>query len=135
MASTHNIIMGDLTKNISRHEIACSCGCGLDSMDWETIKVVQATCDHFASVLGVDKVVLHITSAARCYEYNRSQAVGSNDRSQHPRCRAVDFVISGVSPADVYAYLVARYDGVYGLGRYANFTHIDTRTGPAARWG
>jgi len=130
--------MGDLTKNISRHELACSCGCGFDSMDWETIEVVQDCCDHFADQMGVDKVVLDITSASRCYEYNRLPLInggpGSNDRSQHPRARAIDFQIRGVLPADVYAYLVAKYPDRYGFGKYNSFTHIDTRSGAAARW-
>lgn len=123
-----------LSKNISRHELACSCGCGFDSMDWETIDVVQDCCDHFADQLGLDRVVLDITSAARCYEHNRTPEVGSNDGSQHPRARAIDFKIRGVLPADVHAYLVASYPDTYGIGKYGSFTHIDTRSGAAARW-
>jgi uncharacterized protein YcbK (DUF882 family) len=124
--------MGNLTKNISRHELACSCGCGLDSMDWETIEVVQECCDHFARQRGADKVVLTITSAARCFEHNRK--IWSTDASQHPRARAIDFVIHGVSPADVFAYLVTKYPDRYGIGSATNFTHLDTRSGKKARW-
>jgi uncharacterized protein YcbK (DUF882 family) len=127
-----------LTKNISRYELACSCGCGFDSMDWETIKVVQSTCDHFAEKMGIDKVVLRINSAARCYEYNRlpvsEGGPGSNDASQHPKARAIDFTIDGVKPADAHAFMASKYPDRYGLGRYETFTHLDTRTGPAARW-
>jgi uncharacterized protein YcbK (DUF882 family) len=102
-------------------------------MDWETIKVVQACCDHFEAVLGLDRVVLHINSAARCLEYNRK--IGSPDGSLHPKARAVDFTIDGVLPADVYAYLVSAYPDRYGFGKYKNFTHADARSGKAARWG
>ncbi len=130
--------MGNLTKNISRHELACSCGCGLDSMDWETINVVQECCDYAASVLHVDKVVLYITSASRCYKYNRvpveDGGPGSSDASQHPKCRAIDFEIAGVGPAHIYTYLDQKYPGKYGIGRYKTFTHLDTRTNGPARW-
>ena len=124
--------MGDLTKNISRHELACSCGCGSDSMDYETIKVVQHCCDHFAHKQGIDKVVLRITSAHRCFEYNKT--IGSNNNSQHPRARAIDFKIDGALPADVYDFLTSRYPNKYGFGDYVGFTHVDSRTNGPARW-
>jgi uncharacterized protein YcbK (DUF882 family) len=125
-------MMGDLSKNISRYEVACKCGCGFDSIDAETVAVVQAMCDEFALQLGADRVVLNITSGARCLEWNMK--VGSNDRSQHIKGRAIDFTVNGVKPADVYAALVAACPDRYGIGRYEGFTHLDTRTGPAARW-
>lgn len=125
--------MGDLTKNISRSELECSCGCGLASMDWETIEAVQECCDHFAHQRGIDKVVLSINSAARCYAYNRSPAVGSNDNSQHPRCCAMDIRIATIEPYDVWEYLSDKYPDKYGLGYYPSFTHIDTRS-TKARW-
>ena len=31
--------MGDLTKNISRYEIACKCGCGFDTIDIEVVRM------------------------------------------------------------------------------------------------
>jgi uncharacterized protein YcbK (DUF882 family) len=131
--------MGDLTKNISRHELACRCGCGLDSMDVKTIEIVQECCDHFAEKLSVDRVVLNINSAARCFEYNRKPislgGVGSTDGSQHPRSRAMDFTISNVSPIDIYSYLITKYPDRYGFGKYSSFTHVDTRSNGPARWG
>jgi uncharacterized protein YcbK (DUF882 family) len=131
--------MGDLSKNISRYEIACKCGCGFDSIDSENVQVVQAVCDGFALLLGVDRVVLHISSGARCRKWNRTPVSrggpGSNDRSQHVKGRAIDFKISGVKPSDVYAALVAACPDWYGIGSYKDFTHLDTRGGPAARWG
>lgn len=124
--------MGDITKNISRHELACNCGCGSDSMDWETINIVQESADHFAEVLGVEKVTVRISSAHRCFEYNRF--IGSNDQSQHPQARAVDYTIDGVSPGDLYAYLVTKYPDKYGIGKYNSFTHFDSRSDGPARW-
>ena len=130
--------MENLTKNIWRHELACHCGCGFDTMDWETIEVVQDCCDHFAKILKVERVVLRINSAARCFEYNRKPVreggPGSNDESQHPLARAMDIYIVGVQPMNVYDYLNKKYPNKYGLGRYGNFVHIDTRTNGPARW-
>lgn len=130
--------MGDLTKNISRYEIACHCGCGFDSLDFETITVVQEICDHFAETLGLDRVILHIHSAARCFSYNRipvkDGGPGSNDQSQHPLARAIDFHIKDVSPDVVYSYLCQKYPDRYGIGSYESFTHLDTRSGGSARW-
>ena len=123
--------MGDLTKNISRKELACHCGCGFDSMDFETINVVQEACDYFALIMSEDKVTLTITSGARCLEHNRS--VGSNDKSQHVKARAMDVTIEGVAPNELYTYLDERYPAKYGIGRYNSFTHLDTRT-ERARW-
>ncbi len=130
--------MGDITKNISRYELACSCGCGDDTADFETINVVQGVCHHFAKKLGVDRVKLIITSPYRCLKYNRLPVShggpGSNDNSQHPKGRALDIQLGGVSPKDVYDYLHETYPARYGVGSYPSFTHIDTRTDGPARW-
>lgn len=130
--------MGDLTKNISRSELACRCGCGFDSMDVETVEAAQGACEYFAARLHADRVTLHINSAARCLAYNRRPVAdggpGSTDDSQHPKARAMDIRISGVSPAELYHYFDTKYPGKYGVGLYASFVHIDTR-GDRARWG
>lgn len=130
--------MGDLTKNLSRSELACSCGCGADSMDYETVMVFQESCDHFAGVLGVAKVVATISSAHRCFEYNRLPVAdggpGSNDNSQHPQARALDYTIKDVTPAALYAHLDAKYPDKYGMGAYSTFIHLDTAFSFARRW-
>jgi uncharacterized protein YcbK (DUF882 family) len=101
-------------------------------MDYETITAVQESADHFAAQLGIDKATVRINSAHRCFEYNRS--IGSTDKSQHPLGRAIDYTIDGVSPADLYDYLVTKYPDKYGIGSYDSFTHIDTRSNGPARW-
>lgn len=132
--------MGNLTKNISRKELRCNCGqCNVRIQDHEpVIQVVQDACDYFAQIHGVDKVVLNINSAARCYQYNRSDDVGSNDESQHPRCCAMDIQLfvydTQIAPQLIYAYLCAKYPNKYGIGSYKSFTHVDTRAN-RARWG
>lgn len=123
-----------LTKNIWRHELACKCGCGFDTMDFETINVVQECCDYYARQMKVPRVHLIITSAARCREHNTN--VGGSPTSQHLVGRAIDFRIRGVAPIDVYRHLDGMYPNKYGIGNYVrlNFVHIDTRTGPPRRW-
>ena len=121
--------MGDLSKYFSRHEIACKCGCGLDSMDAETM-VVADVCRDFVGY------PITPSSGCRCYKYNRipfsKGGPGSNDKSQHPRCRAIDIPVN--DPKALYDYLCAKYPGKYGFGLYETFVHIDTRTNGGARW-
>lgn len=117
--------MGDISKNISRSEIACKCGCGFDTIDAVTARAVQDACDHFAEQLDVPRVVLDISSGARCEERNRSE--GGSYRSQHLLGRAIDFKIRCVSPIEVQAYLLAKYPDRFGIGTYSNFTHFDSR--------
>lgn len=123
--------MGDLTRNISRHEIACKCGCGFDTIDFEVVKIVQMVASHFAYLRGVPKVVVAIHSGARCPAHNKS--VGGGQNSQHLHARAIDFSIEGVDPAVVYDFLDREFPNSLGLGKYAGFTHVDTRSG-RARW-
>lgn len=123
-----------LTKNFWRHEFQCRCQCGFDSMDWQTVEIVQKACDHYANKFGVPRVVCIVTSAARCLVHNK--AVGSTDASQHPLGRALDIRILGVTPKELYDYFCAEYPDRFGFGLYTrlNFVHVDTRSGPPARW-
>lgn len=130
--------MGDLTLNISRHELKCKCDkCDYAAMDFETVRVVQSICDYFATTMMVKKVILKIHSAARCFEYNRipfeEGGPGSNDNSQHPRCNAMDFSIVGIKNEDIYNYINTRYPQQYGVGHYSWGIHLDTCRG-YARW-
>jgi len=129
--------MGSVKKNISQHELDCKCGsCGVTIQPHEPIiQRVQDCCDYFASKYQIDRVVLHITSAARCYKYNRE--VGSSDGSQHPRCNAMDIAITAngevVPPKDIYDWFDEYWPDTMGLGLYEGFVHVDTRE-CRARW-
>lgn len=76
-----------------------------------------------------------ITSAVRLYKHNRE--VGGGENSYHLPAQgtcAVDFVVVGVEPAEVQAYLKRTpYASLLGIGSYRTFTHVDTR-GYRARW-
>ena len=138
--------MGDITKNISQRELNCKCrnsNCSVTiHRDEPIIKIWQNVCDHFAARHDVDKVVLKITSAARCYEYNRvpvsRNGPGSNDQSQHPRTCAIDaqIYINGeqIPPRHIHKYLDNKFPKSLGLGLYATFNHVDTRRTEKARW-
>lgn len=125
--------MGDLTKNISRYEIACRCGCGFNTIDYEVVQIVQETADYFAQKRGIKKSIVDITSGARCKKHNKKE--GGKLKSLHLLARAIDFRIRGVPPKKVTAYLRNKYPNRLGIGRYKNFTHIDTKSGHARRWG
>lgn len=124
--------MGNLTKNISRSEVACQCGCGFDTIDHEVIAIVQETTDHFAKERGIERSVVIINSGARCDRHNKK--VGGKLESQHIKCRAIDFTIKEISPAKTVDYLEKRYPDKYGIGWYRTFVHIDTKSGRARRW-
>lgn len=133
--------MGDLTRNISRHELRCKCEspeCNVTILDDEPIIYdVQSVCDWVCNRFNVDRVVLDITSAARCYEYNRTDDVGSDDDSQHPRARAIDFKIhvngNQVPPTMIDKYMRQRWPNSHGIGLYNTFNHLDTRVNKG-RW-
>jgi hypothetical protein len=42
--------------------------------------------------------------------------------------------VDGVLPDSVAQHLETTYPGKYGIGRYDNFTHLDTRTNGPVRW-
>jgi uncharacterized protein YcbK (DUF882 family) len=60
-------------------------------------------------------------------------AVGGASQSRHMSGDAVDFVVPGKHPYDVYADLDAWWGNKGGLASSTVFTHIDTR-GYNARW-
>ena len=113
-----------LSKHFTRHEFACRCGCGFDTVDTELLSILEAIRAHFG------KPVV-ITSGCRCPEHN--EAVGGSANSQHKLGRAADIVVADTEPDDV-AHFVERTFNRGGVGRYSTFTHIDSR-GVKARWG
>ena len=139
--------MGDLTKNLSRSEFACECGCGFDTADVELVEMLQDCVDHFSSTSD-NGVRIQITGPNRCVEHNEEvqkqynpDYVPYSSKTQHMYARAADFKlfirINGdqIDPDLVADYLEAKYLGRFGVGRYSNRTHADSRTNGPARWG
>ena len=116
--------MGDLTRNLSRHEFACRCRCGFDTVDYELVIVIQDVCDHF-------KQSVTISGPNRCPQHNKDE--GGSEKSEHVNAKAADIKIRNTHPDLVADYLEKKYSDKYGVGRYNGRTHIDVR--PAkARW-
>lgn len=113
-----------LSPHFSRDEFACNCGCGFDTVDTETLEVLEAVREHFDSPVT-------ITSGCRCTSYNRK--VGGATNSQHRFARAADFQVEDVEPETVREWLSLHYPDL-SIGEYETFTHIDTRTNGPKRW-
>jgi uncharacterized protein YcbK (DUF882 family) len=73
--------MGDLTRNFSRREFACKCGCGFDDIDRRVAIAAQVIRD----VLGEP---LRVNSGCRCEA--RNAAVGGVPNSYHTEGLAAD---------------------------------------------
>jgi uncharacterized protein YcbK (DUF882 family) len=113
--------MGDISAHFSRNEFACHCGCGYDTVDALLLEALEA--------IRVRYGVVFITSAARCPAHNAS--VGGAEGSQHKLGRAADITLSSAPPAEIASFAE---DLGMSVGRYDNFTHVDSRTGVPARW-
>lgn len=72
--------MGDLTKNFSRKEFACKCGCGFDDINLTVVKLCQEIRDALDEPLKVN-------SGCRCEAHNAT--VGSTSRN-HVNGNAAD---------------------------------------------
>ena len=113
-----------LSKNFQRHEFACKCGCGFDTVDAELLFVLQDARDFF-------KRPITINSAARCPVWNAM--VGGKPKSQHLFGKAADITIHRVLIKEIYEYFDDKYPDAFGIGLYPSFVHIDVRRGPK-RW-
>lgn len=116
--------MGDLSKHFSRHEFACPCGCGFDTVDAELLDVLERARAAFARPI-------IITSGARCHSHNL--VVGGQLDSQHLVGKAADIAVKGMGASLVANHFIDWFPGRYGIGRYDGWTHIDVRHG-RARW-
>lgn len=140
--------MGDLTKNLSRHEMACRCGCGFDTIDFMLVTVIQEYADMIAKQYNTTCIV-DIRGGNRCKEHNETvqkkyvdNYVPYSSKSIHMDAKACDvkfFYMKGlvkyqVDPKVVHSYFTKKFPNTFGLGLYHNRNHIDTRT-DKARWG
>jgi uncharacterized protein YcbK (DUF882 family) len=113
--------MGDVSKNFSRREFACKCGCGFNAVDVDLLIGLQKLRD----IAGES---IRINSACRCEAHNKK--VGGAAKSQHKFAKAADIVISGKAPGEMAALAekVAEFQKgaiiVYGKD---GFIHVDVR--------
>lgn len=112
-----------ISPHFDRDEFACKCKCGFDTVDALLLEALDAIRTHFNQPVTV-------TSACRCNTHNKK--VGGSTNSQHKKGRAADIQVRNTSPSAVATF--AEELGM-SVGRYETFTHIDSRSGPPARWG
>jgi uncharacterized protein YcbK (DUF882 family) len=118
--------MSRLSENFKRSEFACKCRCGFDTVDIELIKILEKIRKHFGKPI-------HINSGCRCRSHNKKE--GGSENSLHLYGRAADFFIYGVEPEKIAEYVDDNWPKRFGLGLYASWVHIDSRTEAPARWG
>jgi hypothetical protein len=120
----------NFTKNLSRHEFKCNCGCGLCVVDYMLVNILQDTCDHFEEARD-EPVKIIINSGCRCVAYNRY--IRGSLNSYHCKGMASDFVIyyklkkEKIPPSIIHEYLDQTYPDLFGMIEYANFNHLDSR--------
>ena len=102
----------------TRDECSCRCGCGFDTMDYETLEVFE----DLSTWVGGD---LRINSGCRCSSWNAY--VGGSEKSWHMWGRACDVYSPTKTPSEVYDYLNTKYPDKYGMKLYSTFVHFDTR--------
>jgi len=113
-----------ISPHFKRAEFACQCGCGFDTVDHQTLEILEAVRAHFGQPV-------RVTSGCRCPEHN--MAVGGVTHSQHVLGRAADIQVYDVEPAEVQAFIVEAFPEA-SVGHYASFTHVDTRSSGPASW-
>lgn len=118
--------MGDLSRNFSRSEFACECGCGFNTVDAELLHVLQHNLRDYY------KRRVTITGPNRCFTHNLTTP-GAARNSPHTEAKAADITVDGVSPRAVYHYLDKKFPNKYGLGLYPDRVHLDIRP-TRARW-
>ena len=115
--------MGDISKNFSRSEFACKCGCGFSTVDVKLLEALEIVRAKYGAV--------KINSACRCAVHNKN--VGGAKGSKHKLGIAADIVVIGTSTDEIYKFLDMFQHNKYGVGKYNSFTHIDVRD-VKARW-
>jgi uncharacterized protein YcbK (DUF882 family) len=120
-----------ISKNFKRYEFACQCGCGFDAADKTLVDTLEDVREHFVKKYPQRKIFIKINSGNRCLRHNIK--VGGATRSKHLYGMAVDFIVNNVHSNEVADYLENKYPDWFGIGRYDNRTHLDSRVKPA-RW-
>ncbi|MDP0491809.1 MAG: D-Ala-D-Ala carboxypeptidase family metallohydrolase [Verrucomicrobiota bacterium JB023] len=99
---------------------------------WQNMDSTLLVADKVTEVLGVS--LDQVTSAYRCPAYN-SRCPGAKPRSYHMQNVALDLMFNTSTSRVSRVARELRNNGLFkgGVGRYSNFTHIDTR-GYNADW-
>lgn len=82
-------------KHFKKKEFTCKCGCGLNNIDLNLVKILDLIRGDFNSQL-------IITSGCRCYNHNKK--VGGVQGSKHVFGKAADFYVKDVSVNKLLSY-------------------------------
>lgn len=121
--------MGDITKNFSRHEFACNCGCNFDRVHPEFVQELQKGRNVFGTMV--------ISSGNRCPEYNKEVGGATNSLHQYGIASDVGFVdIDWNDPEEVLKVLkfFDEKTNVFRIGLYSWGAHFDKFYKPEARY-
>jgi len=128
--------MGDTTRDFSRREFACPCGCGLQ----DPHPVLVCTLQEARSLAGAPFI---ITGPGRCPAHNA--AIGGAPHSKHlpdqaGYTEAVDGHFVGLSLREQFGLVsLLPYFSQGGIGVYLDDRgprlHLDVRRDGPARWG
>lgn len=117
-----------LSKNFTRKDFKCPCGCTRQMVDSELVEKLQAIRDKLGKAIKV-------TSGYRCLSHNA--AVGGSSGSKHRYGMAADWRLVDRSINPVALGILAQAVGFGGIGIYWHsrgaFVHADTR-GTKATW-
>jgi uncharacterized protein YcbK (DUF882 family) len=118
-----------LTKNFSKSEFECKCGCEMPQDVLDNIKIVAEQLQIVRNKLNKPNEI--IGGSHKIVNGKRIET------SQHVLGKASDIVINGMSPNGVFGFMnkLMALDMIKlgGLGQYNTFTHFDIR-GYIARW-
>lgn len=113
--------VGTVSKNFSRSEFACKCGCGFDAVDVDLLAGLQALRDLAGRSITIN-------SACRCEAHNKK--VGGASQSYHKKAKAADIVIKGLNAAQmgVMAEKIPQFQkGAIIVYSKEGFIHVDVR--------
>lgn len=106
--------MGDMSRNFSRWEFACQCGCGYDRIEPELVDRLQKVRARFGP--------LTINSACRCEKHNRQ--IGGRSNSAHLAGLACDLrCANSFSRFYLVKHLIDEGFSRIGVGH--DFIHVD----------
>jgi hypothetical protein len=109
-----------LAKNFKLDEFKCKCGkCDPILVDEALVTWLQKIRDHFGKSV-------NINSAYRCEKHNADPKVGGSKTSHHPKGKAADIRVEGITPVEVAKY--AESIGIQRIGLYDTFVHIGSAT-------
>jgi len=118
--------VGDITKNFSRWEFACKCGCGKDDIDERLVNRIQVVRD-------IILVPITISSGCRCEQHNKAE--GGESESLHMEDIAADWYFDCPYDEKLYfrvSVLLDNWSGGFHYYRDKKFFHTDI--GRERRW-